>query len=133
MNSELVVLFFVLVFFFVVGLAIFLVWKFFEPTRKDHPRTLMEFMTQPAVLMAGGVVLLGILIVFPRAIPWILGALAVLVIVETFVVPELWKADDVKGLENQDPASRWPVARLVLAVALVFGVVAILLEILVPK
>ena len=45
---------------FVVGMAIYLLWKLFEPKRDGESRSLIDMVVKPAAVMAVGVAFLGI-------------------------------------------------------------------------
>lgn len=132
MDSNFTILLVALVLFFSVGMAIFLVWKLFEPKREGEPRSLMNFIIKPAAVMAIGVTCLGIYIIFPRALLWTIGVFVIFVGVAFFRMPASQKSAMARAIEKPDPTSQWAGARLVLATVLVFATIAGLLAIFVP-
>lgn len=132
MDTNLKVLLVALVFFFLVGMAIFLVWKLFEPNREGEKRSLVDFVIKPAAVMAIGVACLGIFIIFPWALQWIIGVLVIIAVVAFLRMSASQKVAMAKAIEKPDPTSRWPGTRLVLATILVFAAIAGLFAIFVP-
>ena len=132
MDSNFTILLIALVLFFLVGMAIFLVWKLLESKREGEPRSLMNFIIKPAAVMAIGVACLGIYIIFPRALLWTIGAFVIFVGVAFFRMPASQKSAMARAIEKPDPTSQWAGARLVLATVLVFATIAGLLAIFVP-
>lgn len=132
MDSDFTVLIVALVFFFVVGMALFAVWKLFEPIGEGETRSLRDFIVKPAGAMAIGVACLGIYIVFPQALLWTVGAVVILGIVVFVRMPPSQRAAIGRAISEPDDASRWPGARLILATILVFAAIAGLLAIFIP-
>ena len=133
MDINLSVLLIAMVLLFVVGMAIFLVWKLFEPKREGESRSLMELAVKPAAAMAGGVTLIGIFMIFPQVLGWALGILVIFAIVTFFRMPASEKRAIAKAVEAPDPSSKWSTARLILAVVVVFAVAFGLLAFLAPQ
>ena len=117
---------------FVVGMAIFLLWKLFEPKREGESRSLMESVIKPAAVMAGGVTFIGILMVFPQVLGWVIGGLVVFAVITFFRMPASEKRAMARAVEEPDPSSQWSTARLLLAVVIVFAAVFGLLAYFVP-
>lgn len=132
MDINVRVLLFAMTLFFVVGMAIFLLWKLLEPKRDGESRSLMELVVKPAVVMAGGVIFIGILMVFPQVLGWVFGALAIFAVIAYFRMPASEKRAVARAVEEPDPSSRWSMVRLILAVVVVFAVLVGLLDFFAP-
>ena len=132
MDVNIRVLLFATTLFFVVGMAIFLLWKLLEPKRDGESRSLMDLVVKPAAVMAGGVIFIGILMVFPQFLGWVFGALAIIAVVAYFRMPASEKRAVARAVEEPDPSSRWSVVRLILAVVVVFAVLVGLLDFFAP-
>ena len=133
MDTDLVFLLFGWVLFFFVGLALFLIWKFFEPKREGEPRSLIDFVVKPAIVMAGGVALLGIFALFPQAWRWIIAVIVVIVAVAFIRMPASQKKAMVIAFEKADLTTGLPFARLVLVFVVVLATVAGLLAIFIRQ
>ena len=128
MDMNVSVLLSAMALFFVVGMAIFLLWKLLEPKREGESRSLMESVIKPAGVMAGGVILIGIFMIFPQVLGWVFGAMAIFAVVAYFRMPASEKRAMARAIEEPDPSSRWSAARLILAVVVVFTVLVGLLD-----
>lgn len=113
---------------FVVGMAIFLLWKLFEPKREGETRSMMHVLVEPAAVMAGGVTFIAICMVFPQVLSLTFGVLAVLAIIAFFRMPAREKQAIADTFERPYPQSKWFTARLLLAAAIVLGAFFGLLE-----
>jgi len=133
METNYSVLLIALISLFVVGMAIFLVWKLLEPIREGEPRSLTELVAKPAAAMTGGVVFIGVCMIYPPVLLWTFVVLAIFSVVAYFRMPEPQKAAMAKAVEKPDPTSRWSLARLILAVVFVFTAVAGLLVFFAPQ
>jgi predicted MFS family arabinose efflux permease len=117
---------------FVVGMAIFLLWKLFEPRREGQSRTLIDVVAKPALAMAGGITFIGICMIFPQVLGWTLGAGAVFAVIALFRMPAKEKQAIADAIDQPDPESKWSMARLLLAVIIVFAAFFGLLAYYVP-
>ena len=117
---------------FVVGMAIYLLWKFFEPKREDESRSLIDIVVKPAAFMAGGVTFIGICMIFPQVLGWTFGALAVFALISFIRMPAKEKGAIAEAVDHPDPRSKWSAARFFLAVVVVFGVLFGVLAYFVP-
>lgn len=133
MDISLRVLIVAMAMLFVVGMAIFLLWKLFEPKRDGESRSLMEVFVKPAAVMAAGATFIGICMIFPQVLGWTFGALATFAVISFFRMPASEKRAIARAVEQPDPSSKWSAARLLLAVFVVFAAVFGLLEYFVPK
>lgn len=132
MDINLRVLIVAMAILFVVGMAIFLLWKLFEPKREDQPRSLMNVVVIPGLVMAGGIIFIGICMVFPQVLIWMFGGGAVYGVILFFRMPATEKQAIANAIEQPDPKSKWSITRLLIAVAIVFGVFFGLLAYFVP-
>lgn len=132
MDTNVRVLLFAMALFFAVGMAIFLLWKLFEPKREAESRSLTDLVMKPAAVMAGGVACVGIFIVFPQVLGWVLGGFAIFAVVTYFWTSPDEKRAIAKAVEEPDPSLRWSTARLILAAVIVFAVLVGLLEYFAP-
>jgi len=108
---------------FVVGMAIFLLWKLFEPKREGESRSLMDSVVKPAAALAGGVLFIGICMVVPPVLGWTFGALAVLAVITFIRMPAKEKRAMAEALGQPDPESHRSTFRFVLAVVIVFAAI----------
>ena len=131
MDIRFSVLLVALVFLYVAGMAIFLVWKLFEPKREGETRSLGDFLLKPAAAMAVGVASLGIFMVFPMALVWTIGIAAIVGVVAFLLMPDSQKAAAAKAIANPDQSTQWLGTRLVVATIVVFATIAGLLAIFV--
>ncbi len=107
---------------FVVGMAIYLLWKLFEPQREGESRSMIDLIAKPAAAMAGGVVFVGICMVFPQILAWTFGVLAVFAVISFVRMPAKEKRAIAEAVAHHDPRSKWSTVRFLLAVVVVFGV-----------
>ncbi len=133
MDIDLRVLLVAMFMLFVVGMAIFLLWKLFEPKREGGSRSLMGLLVKPAAIMAVGVSFIGICMIFPQVLVWTFGALAVIAVISFFRMPASQKRAIGEAVGQPDPSSTWSTARFVLAVFVVFAAVVGLLAYFVPQ
>jgi hypothetical protein len=133
METNYSVLLIALISLFVVGMAIFLMWKLLEPIREGESRALTELVAKPAAAMAGGVVFIGVCMIYPPVLIWTFVVLAIFAVVAYFRMPVPQKAAMAKAVDKPDPTSRWSTARLILAVVFVFAAVAGLLVFFAPQ
>ena len=110
--------------FYVVGMAIFLLWKLFEPKRDDQSRSLVDVVVKPSLVMAVGVVFIGICMIYPQFLLWTLGGGAVFGVISYIRAPAKEKQAIAEAIDQPDPQSKWSVARLLLAVVIVFAALA---------
>lgn len=108
---------------FVVGMAIFLLWRLFEPKREGESRSLMDSVVKPAAVLAGGVLFIGIFMIFPSVLRWTIGALAIFVAIVFFRMPAKEKRAMSEALNQTDPESDRSISRFFLAVAIVFAAI----------
>lgn len=132
MDINVRVLLFAMALFFVVGMAIFLLWKLFEPKREGESRSLMELVIKPAAVMAGGVALIGISMIFPQVLVWVFGGLVIFAVVTYFRMPVSAKRAMARSVEEPDPSLLWSTARFILVVVVVFAFLFGLLEFFAP-
>lgn len=132
MDTELRVLLAAMAMLFVVGMSIYLLWKLFEPKREGESRSLINLVVKPAAAMAGGIIFLGICMIFPQVLAWAFGALAVSAVISFVRMPAIDKRAIAEAADHPDPGSKWSTARFLLAVLVVFGVLFGLLNYFVP-
>jgi hypothetical protein len=113
--------------FYVVGMAIFLLWKLFEPRRDDQSRSLIAVVVKPSLAMAVGIVFIGVCMVYPQFLLWTFGAGAVFGVISYVRMPAKEKQAIGNAVDQPDPEAKWSIARLFLAVIIVFAVLAGLL------
>ena len=124
MDINIRVLLFAMALFYVVGMAIFLLWKLFEPKRDDQSRSLVDVVVKPSLVMAVGVVFIGICMIYPQFLLWTLGGGAVFGVISYIRAPAKEKQAIAEAIDQPDPQSKWSVARLLLAVVIVFAALA---------
>ena len=132
MDIELRVLLVAMAMLFIVGMAIYLLWKLFEPKREGDSRSLIDLVVKPSAVMAGGVVFVGTCMIFPQVLAWTFGALAVFAAISLVRMPAKEKRAIAEAIDHPDPRSKWSTARFLLAVSVVFGVLFGLLAYFVP-
>ncbi|MEX2259865.1 MAG: hypothetical protein WD672_14270 [Woeseia sp.] len=124
MESSYVVLSIILISLFVIGMVIFLLWKLLEPKRKGESRSLNELIVKPAAVMVGGVIFIGICMIYPQVLIWTLVVSGIFAVVTYFWMPASQKASVAQAVERADAASQWSIVRLILGVVVVFATVA---------
>lgn len=132
MDIELRVLPLAMAMLFVVGMAIYLFWKLLEPRREGESRSLIDLVFKPAAVMAGGVIFLGICMIFPQVLGWTLGVLTVAAVISFIRSPAKERLAIAEAVHQPNPRSKRATARFLIAVFVVFGVLGGLLSYLVP-
>ncbi len=132
MDINIRVLLIAMAMFYVVGMAIFLLWKLFEPRRDDQSRSLIDVVVKPSLVMAVGIVFIGICMIYPQFLLWTFGAGAVFGVISYFRMPAKEKQAMANAIDQPEPQSKWSIARLLLAVIIVFVALVSFLEYYVP-
>ena len=110
--------------FYVVGMAIFLLWKLFEPRRDDQPRSFLAVVVKPSLAMAVGAVFVGVCMIYPQFLLLTFGAGALIVVIPYVRMPAKERQAIANAVNQPDPKSKWTLARLLLAVGIVFAALA---------
>lgn len=132
MDIELRVLLVAMAMLFVVGMAIYLLWKLFESKSEGESRSLIDVVVKPAAVVAGGVTFIGICMIVPQVLAWTFGALAMFAVISFIRMPAKEKRAIAEAVDHPDPRFNWSTARFLLAVVVVFGVWFGLLAFFVP-